>query len=141
MEAMMMKVDGTENLIKERKSVIQKTADVELCENLFDEGIWSVPPIINSGEFDQDYVYEISGDGAKITPAKITRAEAEALVKHYLLELRDISHCEIIYDGTYPSWMRMKVYASKRINDLVESGAVTKECVSEMSDRIFNDGD
>ena len=50
----MKKVDGTENLIKERKSMIQTTADGELCENPFDEDIWSVPPIINSGEFAQD---------------------------------------------------------------------------------------
>jgi hypothetical protein len=129
---------GIDNLLGEYKSMIKDSLDGEWDEFPFDEEFWAlVAPMKARGSL-IGYVDEIAGEGGKLTSAKFTRSETKVLVEHYLKKLDDIYHYEAMQNGTSSSWMRMKVYANKRINDLVESRSITEGCVSEMSDRIFN---
>ena len=107
----------------------------------FDEDFWMLIAPMNAGGSTIGYIDEICGEGGKLSSAKTTRAEAGVLVEYYLKELDRMHFFFNEYGVTGSREVRMDLYANKRINDLVESGAISEECVSEMSDRIFGDND
>jgi hypothetical protein len=120
------------------KSMIKDSPDGEWDEFPFNDEFWTLVAPLKAGPSLIGQVDEISGEGGKLTPAKITRAEAKVLAEYYLMELNGIHLEETMQGGgTSSTGMRMKVYANKRINDLVESGAVTEELFSEMANRIL----
>jgi hypothetical protein len=141
-EATMNKIDSIENVKQEFNSMIQRLPNGELDDHSFDEDFWTLIAPLKAGELPIGHEDEMCGECGKLKATETTRSIAQERVRYYLMMTKEMSHYEgieslVVPGATSSCWWQMNMYATKRINDLVQSGAVTEELWLEMADRIL----
>ena len=123
------------------KSMIEDAPDGEWDEFPFDEKSWDFVAPLKAGLSTIGGVERISSELGKLTSAKVTKAEVELLVEHYLKEIKKTENtCETCM-RTRPDWDRLARYADIRIEHFIKTKAISRECCETLYDNIFSDED
>jgi hypothetical protein len=133
--------DDFEVSMEAYKSIIEDAPDGEWNEFPFDEKSWVFVAPLKAGLSTIGGVEKISSELGKLTSAKVTKAEVELLVEHYLKEIKKTENtCETCM-RTKPDWARLGRYADIRIEYFIKSMAISRESCEFLYDSIFSDDD
>jgi hypothetical protein len=130
--------DDSDVSLESYESMIEDAPDGEWNEFPFDEKSWFYIAPLKAGLSTIGGVEKISSELGKLTSTKVTKAEVELLVEHYLKEIKKTQNTCM---HTKPDWARLGIYGGMRIEYFIKSKAISLECYKTLYDNIFSDDD